>query len=86
MDDRTERLVRRPGGLPTGQQTILTLQNSNFLFSVEGPITGVGADPMPAPIGSLVEVTGVCLMKIAEDGKLQSLQILLPDARSLRIL
>ncbi len=84
--DRTERLVRRPGGLPTDQQTILTLQNSNFLFSVEGPITGVGADPMPAPIGSLVEVTGVCLMKIAEDGKLQSLQILLPDARSLRIL
>ena len=84
--DRTERLVRRPGNLPTGQQTILTLQNSNFLFSVEGPITGVGADPMPAPIGSLVEVSGVCLMKIAEDGKLQSLQILLAAARGIRIL
>jgi signal transduction histidine kinase len=39
-----------------------------------------------APIGSLVEASGVCLMKIAEDGKLQSLQLLMPHPANLRIL
>ncbi|MDD5140940.1 MAG: histidine kinase [Verrucomicrobiales bacterium] len=83
--DNTERRVRRPGGGLTGQQTVLTLQNSNFLFSVEGPATTIG-DEISAPIGSLVEVSGVCLMKIAEDGKLQSLLVLLPNSTCLRIL
>ena len=84
--DRTERWVRRPGGGQSRQRTILTLQSSNFLSSVEGPATGVDADPMAVPIGSLVEVSGVCLMKIAEDGKLQSLLVLLPDPKNIRIL
>lgn len=44
------------------------------------------ATRIAAPVGSLVEVSGVCLMKIAEDGKLQSLQVLLPHPTDLRLL
>jgi signal transduction histidine kinase len=84
--DTMERWVRPSSGGRPGQRTILTLQNSNFLFSVEGPATGGAAGKVIAPIGSLVEVSGVCLSKIAEDGKLQSLQVLLPNPSHLRIL
>jgi len=84
--DTMERRVRPTNGGRAGQLTILTLQNSNFLFSVEGPVTGGAMGKVIAPIGSLVEVNGVCLSKIAEDGKLQSLQVLLPDLKHLRIL
>lgn len=84
--DRTERWIRSPGGRQSRQRTVLTLQSSNFLFSVEGPATGVDADPRAMPIGSLVEVSGICLMKIAEDGKLQSLLVLLPNPNNIRIL
>lgn len=84
--DSLERWVRPPNGGPSRERTILTLQSSNFLFNVEGPAPGSDAGDMIAPIGSLVEVSGVCAMKIAEDGRLQSLQILLPDPSNLRIL
>jgi signal transduction histidine kinase len=85
--DSMERPTSLPGGGKPGQRTILTLQSSNFLFSVEGPTARyVDTGPISAPIGSLVEVIGVCLMEIAEDGKLQSLQVLLPHPANLRIL
>lgn len=84
--DSTERRVSPSVGRQSGQRTVLTLQNSNFLFSVEGPTTGGDDATISVPIGSLVEASGVCLMKIAEDGKLQSLQVLLPHPANLRIL
>jgi len=84
--DRMERWTTPLGGGKPGQRTILTLQSSNFLFSVESPIMGAEVEKMTAPIGSLVEISGVCLTKIAEDGKMQSLQILLPDLENIRIL
>jgi len=84
--DSTERWVSTPGGGHSGQRTILTLQSSNFLFNVDAPTAGSVPESSPVPIGSLVEVSGICLMKIAEDGKLQALQILLPSAQNLRLL
>lgn len=84
--DNVLRQVNLPRSGQPGQRTVLTLQESNFLFSVEGPVTAVGADRLAAPVGSLVEVHGVCLMSITEDGKLRSLQVLMPHSRALRIL
>lgn len=84
--DRMERWTTPLGGGKPGQRTILTLQSSNFLFSVESPLLGADVAKLTAPLGSLVEISGVCLTKIAEDGKMQSLQILLPDLNHLRIL
>lgn len=84
--DSVERWFTLPGGGKPGRRTILTLQSSDSLFSVEGPATGTDAGRISVPIGSLVEVSGVCLAKISEDGKLQSLQVLLPDPKHLRLL
>lgn len=84
--DSTERWVNSSGGGPSRQRRILTLQNSNFLVSVECPISRIEAENVAVPIGSLVEVSGICMSKISEDGRLQSLQILLPSPRDIRIL
>jgi len=45
-----------------------------------------GSDSLSAAAGSLVEVTGVCVMNIAEDGKLLSLQVLMRSPEDLRVL
>ncbi len=84
--DRTERWVNLPGLGRPGKHTILTLQSSDSLFSVEGPVAESDTTKISVPVGSLVEVSGVGLAKIAEDGKLQSLQVLLPSQGSIRIL
>ncbi len=38
------------------------------------------------PIGSLVEVTGICLLESTEDGKIKSLRVLLPTSSDVDIL
>lgn len=83
--DSTERWVNASGGGPSRQRRILTLQNSNFLFSVESPLGKTEAEDVKVPVGSLVEVSGICLTKITEDGRLQSLQILMPTPDHIRI-
>lgn len=84
--DSTERWINSSSGGPSRQRRILTLQNSNFLFSVESPISQIETENVEVPVGSLIEVSGICLTKIIEDGRLQSLQLLLPTPRNLRIL
>ncbi len=84
--DSTERWVNTSGGGPSRPRRILTLQNSNFLFSVESPIGPAETAPAAVPVGSQVEVSGVCLTKITEDGRFQSLQLLLPDPQHIRVL
>ena len=84
--DTMERWVSSPNRNTLDQQTILTLQSSNFLVSVELPPTKKG-DNKPAPnTGSFVEITGVCLATITEDGSLQSLSVLLPSPTNIRVL
>jgi len=84
--DSADRSVITPNRAQGGHRTILTVQSSDSLFSVEGPVTRSGERPMAVPVGSFVEASGICLTKISEDGKLQSLQILLPARDYLRVL
>lgn len=84
--DRVERGVIASDRAHAGQRTILMLQNADFLFNVEGPVTQNPGSGISAPLGSFLEVTGVALTKIADDGKLLALQVLLPDANCLRVL
>ena len=84
--DTMERWVSSPRGKSLDQQTILTLQSSNHLVSVELPPTKNGDDKPAATTGSFVEITGVCLATITEDGSLQSLSVLLPSAANIRVL
>ncbi len=66
--------------------TVLLLQVENLLFTAEAESVQHPAALTGLPIGSLVEVSGVCFTESGEDKKLKSLQILLPDATSVRLL
>ena len=71
---------------PSGPIGILTMQGSNFLFSVEVPSGEAFARLADIPIGSMLVVSGVCMLQLGEDGALKNIQILLPSAANLRIL
>jgi signal transduction histidine kinase len=67
-------------------ETVLTLQNGNYFFSVQSPAGGQFAKLAFIPIGSTLTVTGVCLLQANESGKTEAVRVLLPNATSLRIL
>jgi signal transduction histidine kinase len=83
--DRQEEQAVSPTGEPE-IKTILLLQTSNRVFTAQAETS----EPNPAlnsiPPGSLIEVSGVCLLQSAEDGTIQSFQILLPAAYDVRVL
>jgi len=72
----------------------LTIQTSNFLFTAEAPLTQSKTELTLIPLGSIVELTGICMLRINRGGTLesgdvgtmQSLQILLPSLSSVRVL
>jgi signal transduction histidine kinase len=66
----------------------LTLRNSNYLFSVEAPADAQFAKLASAsiPIGSTLEVAGICLQQTDENGQAETCRILLTDPASIRVL
>jgi len=81
-----------PGAFPA--QVILTLQSSNFMFTAEGPATGDNSGLAALPLGSTLELTGICMLRIKQGGTLESgdvgtmesLQLLLPSVGGVRLL
>lgn len=73
---------------PGGPQirTVLMLQRDNLVFTAEAETHSRNTALADIPIGSTIEVTGICFTESTEDNKLKSLQVLLPDARSFRLL
>ena len=84
--DRAVPLVSQKDAGDAGQQTILTLQDAGILFTLEGFGPGPNKALALVPVGSTVEVNGICLMQIAQDGTMRSLKMLLPSANDIRIL
>lgn len=86
----------RGGGLRNdGKQwtrTVLLLQQKDpveqkdLVFTAEAESLGNESALERIPIGSTIEVTGVCFTQTGEDKKLRSLQLLMPDAQSFRLL
>lgn len=68
------------------EQVTLTIQTPEFVFLAEGPATESNAELAEVPLGSTVELTGICMLHIAENGQMESLQLLLPSTSSMRIL
>jgi len=86
-----ERTIRRADATATAaaqEQVTLTIQGPEFLFTAEGPTTqpGAGGELAQIPVGSFVELNGICLLDINENGQMKSLQLLLPKVDSVRIL
>ena len=84
--DRSVRQVGTPASRINDPKNVLILQNSNFLFTAEAASAKVFADLASIPIGSLLEVSGTCMLQLGEDGKLESVQVLVPSADHIRIL
>jgi signal transduction histidine kinase len=75
--------------LPTGDseiKTILVLQASNRVFTAQSETVQPSAALNSIPLGSVIEVSGVCFLQSAEDGKIQSFQILLPAEYDVQVL
>ncbi len=67
-------------------KTILVLQASNVVFTAESETTEPGLALKAIPIGSIVEVTGICFLQSTVEGKIQSFQVLIPRSNQVRIL
>jgi len=67
-------------------QGLLVLQTSNLVFTAEKEPSAGDAALASIPIGSIVSVSGVCLLQSAEDGKTKSVQLLIPSANNIRLL
>lgn len=84
--DRLARGVLSPANTSDAVKNILVLQNSNLLFTAEKETTAQNTFLASIPIGSVVEVSGICLLESGEDGKIKSLQVLLPSSNNVRII
>ena len=80
-----ERTVRRSQITPGWPVVSLLLQAGDLGFSAEGEVRS-DATLASIPVGSIVEVTGVCFTESGEDKKVHSLQLLLADSGSVRVL
>ena len=84
--DRTVRRVRATSARRTVSRTTLVLQNTNFLFTAEADDSSQKLEATLAPIGSTVEVRGICFTEIESDGRVQSFRILLGNPKDVIIL
>ena len=84
--DRSVRPVWRENGPFAGERVICTIQTPDLTFTAEweqNPETGRITSVVP---GSEVELRGVATFETGDDGKMKALNLLLPDAGSLRVL
>lgn len=82
-DFRQGRL-RTDGG--QWERTILMLQAEDLIFTAEAETRQRETSLAEIPIGSIIDITGICFTESGEDKKLKSLQMLLPNADSFRLL
>jgi signal transduction histidine kinase len=83
-----DRLVRGSGknaNLPAIRGTLM-LQTTNGVFVAEQDTSDPDRQLAAIPIGSLIEVSGVCLLDSDENGKINSIRVLVPTNRDVRIL
>ena len=83
-----DRIIRRVRLQMTKQpmpETVLVLQSGNAIFTAQIDAPDGKPELTSLLIGSSVEVSGVCLTKIDNQGKMVSFQILIPTAQDVRV-
>jgi signal transduction histidine kinase len=83
--DRLANEIQPSSSEPGIAKDILVLQTTNLLFTAETETVQSNSLPASLPIGSIIEVSGICLLQSGEDGKIKSFQILLPTSGSVRL-
>ncbi len=70
----------------TNIQTTLALQTTNFFFTAEKETVGENDLLAAIPIGSLVEISGICILGYGDDGKINSVNLLLPASINVHVI
>ncbi|TAL06845.1 MAG: hypothetical protein EPO07_01205, partial [Verrucomicrobia bacterium] len=83
--DRSYRKAGLPANKPAELRSILVLQNSNLVFSAEVAPGDGFARLEDIPIGSTLEVSGICLLQLGEEGQAEAFQMLVPGANHITI-
>jgi signal transduction histidine kinase len=85
--DRSLRPLPTASSLTNGVgENILTLKSEKYFFSVEAPGTEEFDGLASIPLGSMLEVSGLCVLEAGENGAIESVHIMPIDASSIRIL
>ena len=85
--DRSLRPLPTASSLTNGLgENILTLKSEKYFFTVEAPGTEQFKELVSIPIGSTLEVSGLCVLEAGEGGAIESVHIMPMDATSIRIL
>ncbi|MEJ0089857.1 MAG: histidine kinase [Limisphaerales bacterium] len=84
-----ERTVKQGSRAKTAKSdttTVLVLQGTNFTFTAEADDMRGQSSLGAIPIGSILEVSGICLTEIDSDGKLRAFQILMRSPEDVRVI
>jgi signal transduction histidine kinase len=84
--DRFVRRDRLPASGTMRVRTVLLMQSESLTFTAETEAPEAMEDLATLPIGSTIEVSGVCFTESGEDGKSRSCQILMPTGKNVQIL
>ena len=85
--DRSLQPLPTAGSLTNGMgENVLTLKEEQYFFTVEAPGTEEFNGLASIPIGSTLEVSGLCVLEADEQGHIESVHIMPIDATSIHIL
>jgi signal transduction histidine kinase len=84
--DRLVEEIPSPSDESEIEKATLVLQATNLLFTAEAETVKSDSLLASIPIGSSIEVSGICFLQSEEDGKIRSFQILLPTSNSVRVI
>jgi signal transduction histidine kinase len=84
--DRLIEKIPSSAGESDIKKITLVLQTTNVVFTAEAETAQPNSLLESAPVGSSVNVSGVCFLQSEEDGKIKSFQILLPTSNSIRVI
>ena len=84
--DRAVKQIRRHAAGPGGTRTTLVLENTNVIFTAEGDEPFEMAELALIPLGSVLEVSGICLTEIDRGGKVNLFRVLIRTPKDVRII
>ena len=84
--DRSVRFSMANSLADNDETNVLTLKSDRYFFTVEAPATGPFAELASIPIGSTLEVSGICVLQVGEAGEVETAQVIPIDAASVHIL
>ncbi len=83
---RSVRPVQRETGPFSGSRVLCTIQNADATFTAECETPHESSALTLIPLGALVEVSGIAKYDTGDDGKMRTLNLLLPTPASARVL